>query len=204
MCIGFTEDGKAVGVESPQLLVQTIRNDLLERCNFTEALITARRVWMKSVVDVVLPSHPYTVLCDGEVFITKDSHTIVAQGEERNSLMANLYTGPMDAYPVFSASFEDLDQDLIEDFVITADPDEDFHDTRGALMKLLDWDGKAVTRALVGVRMGVRSYSTVLLPTTCSRSSRTFPTHSPSSGPMNSGRRTSSATNTTRTAMTSW
>ena len=151
MCIGFTDDGKAVGVESPQLLVQTIRNDLLERCNFTEALITARRVWMKSVVDVVLPSHPYTVLCDGEVFITKDSHTIVAQGEERNSLMANLYTGPMDAYPVFSASFEDLDQNLIEDFVITADPDEDFHDTRGALMKLLDWDGKAVTRALVAL-----------------------------------------------------
>ena len=131
MCIGFTGDGKAVGVESPQSLMQNIRNDLLERCNFTEAVITTRRVWMKSVVDVVLPSHPYTVLCDAEVFVRKDSHTIVAQGEERNSLMDNLYTGPMEAYPVFSASFEDLDQDLIEDFVITADPDEDFHDTAG-------------------------------------------------------------------------
>ena len=151
MCIGFTGDGKAVGVESPQSLMQNIRNDLLERCNFTEAVITTRRVWMKSVVDVVLPSHPYTVLCNGEMFVRKDSHTIVAQGEERNSLMDNLYTGPMEAYPVFSASFEDLDQDLIEDFVITADPDEDFHDTRGALMKLLDWDGKSVTRALVAL-----------------------------------------------------
>ena len=151
MCIGFTGDGKAVGVESPQSLMQNIRNDLLERCNFTEPLITTRRVWMKSVVDVVLPSHPYTVLCDAEVFVRKDSHTIVAQGEERNSLMDNLYTGPMEAYPVFSASFEDLDQDLIEDFVITADPDADFHDTRAALMKLLDWDGKAVTRALVAL-----------------------------------------------------
>lgn len=151
MCIGFTGDGKAVGVESPQALVQTIRNDLLEKCNFTEAVITTRRVWMKSVVDVVLPSHPYTVPCDGEVFVRKDSHTIVAQGEARNSLMANLYTGPMDSYPVFSASFEDLDQDLIEDFIITADPDADFHDTRGALMKLLDWDGKSVTRALAAL-----------------------------------------------------
>lgn len=151
MCIGYTGDGKAVGVESPQLLVQTIRNDLLERCNFTEALITTRRVWMKSVVDVVLPSHPYTVLCDGEVFITKDSRITIAQGEERKSLMTNLFTGPMDAYPVFSASFEDLDQNLIEDFVITADPDADFHDTRAALMKLLDWDGKAVTRALAAL-----------------------------------------------------
>ena len=151
MCIGYTGDGKAVGVESPQLLVQTIRNDLLERCNFTEAVITTRRVWMKSVVDVVLPSHPYTVLCDGEVFITKDSRITIAQGEERKSLMTNLFTGPMDAYPVFSASFEDLDQNLIEDFVITADPDADFHDTRAALMKLLDWDGKAVTRALAAL-----------------------------------------------------
>ena len=151
MCIGYTGDGKAVGVESPQLLVQTIRNDLLERCNFTEALITTRRVWMKSVVDVVLPSHPYTVLCDGEAFVRKDSHTIVAQDEARNSLMADLFTGPMDSYPVFSASFEDLDQNLIEDFVITADPDADFHDTRAALMKLLDWDGKAVTRALAAL-----------------------------------------------------
>ena len=151
MCIGYTGDGKAVGVESPQLLVQTIRNDLLERCNFTEAVITTRRVWMKSVVDVVLPSHPYTVLCDGEVFVRKDSYTIVAQDEARNSLMADLFTGPMDAYPVFSASFEDLDQNLIEDFVITADPDADFHDTRAALMKLLDWDGKAVTRALAAL-----------------------------------------------------
>lgn len=151
MCIGYTGDGKAVGVESPQLLVQTIRNDLLERCNFTEPLITTRRVWMKSVVDVVLPSHPYTVLCDGEVFITKDSRITIAQGEERKSLMTNLFTGPMDAYPVFSASFEDLDQNLIEDFVITADPDADFHDTRAALMKLLDWDGKAVTRALAAL-----------------------------------------------------
>ena len=136
MCIGYTGDGKAVGVESPQLLVQTIRNDLLERCNFTEPLITTRRVWMKSVVDVVLPSHPYTVLCDGEVFVRKDSRITIAQGEERKSLMTNLFTGPMDAYPVFSASFEDLDQNLIEDFVITADPDADFHDTRAALMKL--------------------------------------------------------------------
>lgn len=151
MCIGFTGDGRAVGVESPQALVQTIRNDLLEKCNFTEAVITTRRVWMKSVVDVVLPSHPYTVLYDDEVFVRKDSHTIVAQGEDRNSLMANLYTGPMDAYPVFSTSFGDLDQDLIEDFIITADPDADFHDTRGALMKLLDWDGEAVTRALVAL-----------------------------------------------------
>lgn len=151
MCIGYTGDGKAVDVESPQLLVQTIRNDLLERCNFTEALITTRRVWMKSVVDVVLPSHPYTVLCDGEVFVRKDSHTIVAQGENRKSLMADLFTGPMDSYPVLSASFEDLDQNLIEDFVITADPDADFHDTRAALMKLLDWDGKAVTRALAAL-----------------------------------------------------
>ena len=151
MCIGYTGDGKAVGVESPQLLVQTIRNDLLERCNFTEAVITTRRVWMKSVVDVVLPSHPNTVLCDGEVFVRKDSRITIAQGEERESLMTNLFTGPMDAYPVFSASFEDLDQNLIEDFVITADPDADFHDTRAALMKLLDWDGKAVTRALAAL-----------------------------------------------------
>ena len=151
MCIGYTDDGKAVGVESPQSLMQNIRNDLLERCNFTEPLITTRRVWMKSVVDVVLPSHPYTVLCDGEAFVRKDSHTIVAQDEARNSLMADLFTGPMDAYPVFSASFEDLDQNLIEDFVITADPDADFHDTRAALMKLLDWDGKAVTRALAAL-----------------------------------------------------